>query len=79
MEDLRWAHNTLYQYLDSGATQYPTRAICRIVHVPSNVPFGDGYWMVNFVLPIDGKHTFGPYPTLEEAKAAALAIYKLTQ
>ena len=77
MEDLRWAHNTLYQYLDSGATQFPTRAICRVVHVPSNVPFGDGYWMVNFVLPVDDRYSHYPFPSLEEAKAAALAIWRL--
>ena len=73
MEDLRWEGPNLFEWADSGANAYPTRAICSIGLYETNPT----QYRIRFVLPIDGQQTFGPYPTLEEAKAAALAVWRL--
>lgn len=70
MENLVWEGDTLYQYADNG--NYYTRVVCYVHFTKA------GFYRISFTTPIDGQQLFFPYPTLEEAKAAALAIYKLS-
>jgi hypothetical protein len=69
-ENLVWEDNTLYQW--NEALSYRQRAVCQLYWTDA------GFYRINFYTPVDGQHIFAPYPSLEEAKAAALAIYKLS-
>lgn len=69
-ENLVWEDHTLYQFNEN--LSYRERAICQLYWTDA------GFYRINFYNPVDGQHIFAPYPSLEEAKAAAMAIYKLS-
>ena len=71
VENLVWEDHTLYQFNET--LSYRQRAICQLYLTDA------GFYRINFYNPIDGQHVFAPYQSLEEAKAAAMAIYKLTK
>jgi hypothetical protein len=76
-ERLAWEYNTLFKYLNNGTHEYPTTVICTIHRKASKTPFGNETYQVEFYQSINGQRDFGPYKSIEEAKAAALAIWRL--
>jgi hypothetical protein len=71
---------TLYTYAltTKGERHYRVSRVCDVFSKPSDAPFGDPVWWAAFIVPTDGRNHHGPYRTKDEAKAMAIALWRMT-